>query len=86
VRDAVTGGRLSAPLLESLSASLWQVAIGAAHPKRLSGGASFSAGSAGPTSQPASRRANSGNHGSTLSSLTTVGEVRGSGLLCAGAC
>ena len=72
VRDAKTGGRLSPQTLESLCDSLWQVAIGAAHPKRLSGG---SAAAAAASAMPgAARRANSGGSYAALS-LTTVAEA-----------
>ena len=72
VRDAKTGGRLSPQTLESLCDSLWQVAIGAVHPKRLSGG---SAATAAASSTPgAARRANSGGSYAALS-LTTVAEA-----------
>ena len=72
VRDAKTGGRLSPQTLESLCDSLWQVAIGAVHPKRLSGG---SAAAAAASATPgAARRANSGGSYAALS-LTTVAEA-----------
>ena len=78
VRDAKSGGRLAPALLDSLSASLWQVAIGAAHPKRLSGGAGgdkfgSAARSPSPTlpPRPPSRTTSYG-----ALSLTTVGEAR----------
>ncbi len=75
VRDAITGGKLPEPLLESLSSSLWQVALGAAHPKRLSGGASTPSAAPAPQPSPAAaRRAGSGNYNAL--SLTTVAEVR----------
>jgi hypothetical protein len=75
VRDAKTGSRLAPQFLESLCASLWQVAIGAAHPKRLSGGSA--AAGVPPCLSPAGsvRRGNSGGSYAALS-LTTVAEVR----------
>ena len=81
VRDAKTGGPLSPQFLEALGASLWQVAIGAAHPKRLSGIASAGAAQPLPVAAGATPRRGSGGGsisgqlGSRLS-LTTVAEAR----------
>ena len=72
VRDAKTGGRLSPQMLESLCDTLWQVAIGAANPKRLSGGSAAAATAAGAPGS--ARRASSGGSYAALS-LTTVAEV-----------
>jgi hypothetical protein len=73
VRDSKTGGRLSPQILELLCDSLWQVAIGAANPKRLSGGSAAAAAASGASGS--ARRASSGGSYAALS-LTTVAEVR----------